>query len=403
MRTALVSALTLVSGVAMAQAPLPDGPGKALVETRCAACHELSNVTRSAYTRAEWLDNLHKMRNVGARLSDTEMETVLDYLARNFPDRPRPQPVIIPGDAKITIREWTVPTLGARPHDPLLTQDGMLWYSGQFANLLGRLDPRTGAFKEFPLKSPNSGPHGLVADREGNIWYTGNMAAHVGKLDPRTGRVTEYPMPDKSAKDPHTPIFDAKGRLWFTVQGGNQVGRLDPRTGEVKLVKSPTEKSRPYGLVMNSKDVPILVEFGTNKVASVDPETMAIREWTLPNPEARPRRLAITPDDAVWYTDYARGMLGRLDPATGAVREWPSPSGPKSQPYGILSDGDVIWYSESATKPNTLVRFDPKTEKFQSWIIPSGGGIVRHMVRGPDGRFGLALSGVNGVAIVEKN
>ena len=49
------------------------------------------------------------------------------------------------------------------------------------------------------------------------------------------------------------------------------------------------------------------------------------------------------------------------------------------------------------------MRFDPKTEKFQSWAIPSGGGIVRHMVRGPDGRFGLALSGVNGVAIVEKN
>ena len=391
------------AGVAAAQDGLPDGTGKALVMERCIGCHELSNVTRSAYTRDEWLDNVHKMRNVGARLSDAEMQTVVDYLAKSFPERPRPQAVVIPGDAKITIREWFVPTAGTRPHDPLLTSDGMLWYSGQFANLLGRLDPRTGEFKEFKLKSPNSGPHGLVADRDGNIWYTGNMASHVGKLDPRTGTVTEYAMPDKSAKDPHTPIFDAKGRLWFTVQGGNQVGRLDPRTGEVKLVKSPTERSRPYGLVVNSRDVPFMVEFGTNKVASIDPETMAIREWTLPDTGARPRRLAITPDDAVWYTDYARGTLGRLDPVTGAVREWPSPSGPKSQPYGILNDGDIIWYSESNTKPNTLVRFDPKTEKFQSWTIPSGGGVVRHMVRGPDGRFGLALSGVNGVAIVEKN
>jgi virginiamycin B lyase len=155
---------------------------------------------------------------------------------------------------------------------------------------------------------------------------------------------------------------------------------------------------------MNSKDVPFLVEFGTNKVASIDPDTDGDpRVDACPPPKRAPRRIAITPDDAIWYTDYARGMLGRLDPATGAVREWPSPSGPKSQPYGILSDGDVIWYSESNVKPNTLVRFDPKSEKFQSWIIPSGGGIVRHMVRGPDGRFGLALSGVNGVAIVEKN
>ena len=130
---------------------------------------------------------------------------------------------------------------------------------------------------------------------------------------------------------------------------------------------------------------------------------MAIREWALPDSEARPRRIAITPDDMVWYTDYARGYLGRLDPASGKVTEWASPSGPKSQPYAMLADGDVIWYCESNTKPNTLVRFDPKTEKFQSWPIPSGGGIVRHMMRGADGRFALALSGVNGVALVEKN
>ena len=44
-----------------------------------------------------------------------------------------------------------------------------------------------------------------------------------------------------------------------------------------------------------------------------------------------------------------------------------------------------IWYSESAVKPNTLVRFDPKTEKFQTWAIPSGGGVVRNMMPTRDG------------------
>jgi hypothetical protein len=32
---------------------------------------------------------------------------------------------------------------------------------------------------------------------------------------------------------------------------------------------------------------------------------------------------------------------------------------------------NAIWYSESETEPNTIVRFDPKTEKFQSWAIPA--------------------------------
>jgi streptogramin lyase len=102
-------------------------------------------------------------------------------------------------------------------------------------------------------------------------------------------------------------------------------------------------------------------------------------------------RLAIGPDDAIWYSDFARGYLGRLDPATGEVKEWLSPSGPKSQPYGIVFTKDAVWYGESAAKPNTIVRFDPKTEKFQSWAIPGGGDIVRNMDVDRDGNPAIAV------------
>jgi virginiamycin B lyase len=102
----------------------------------------------------------------------------------------------------------------------------------------------------------------------------------------------------------------------------------------------------------------------------------------------------------VWYTDYQRGYLGRLDPATGQVKEWPSPSGAKSAPYGISNINDVIWYSESEAMPNTVVRFDPKTEKFQTWAIPGGGNIVRNTDVTKDGNFVLANSLVNTVTLV---
>jgi len=69
-------------------------------------------------------------------------------------------------------------------------------------------------------------------------------------------------------------------------------------------------------------------------------------------------------------------------------------------PYGIASVGDVIWYVETYSRPNSLVRFDTKTEEFQSWAIPSGGGIVRHMVATEDGNLVLACSAVNGIAQV---
>ena len=83
------------------------------------------------------------------------------------------------------------------------------------------------------------------------------------------------------------------------------------------------------------------------------------------------------------------------------MKEWASPSGLTSQPYGIATEKDIVWYSESAVTPNTLVRFDPKTETFQSWAIPSGGGVVRNMMRTGDGNLALACSGVNRVALVE--
>src|SRR5438132_6400230 len=189
-------------------------------------------------------------------------------------------------------------------------------------NVLGRLDPKTGRFKEYPLKTPHSGPHGLVEDKDSNIWYTGNTGALVGRLDPKTGAVTEYAMPEPDVKDPHTLIFDQSGILWFTAQNANRVGRLDPRTGEIKLLAPPTPKARPYGMAVNSKGTVFVVLFGTNKVASVDTKTLEFREYLLPDSSWSARRLAITSDDIVWYSDFQRGYLGGLDPATGTATEW---------------------------------------------------------------------------------
>jgi virginiamycin B lyase len=56
-----------------------------------------------------------------------------------------------------------------------------------------------------------------------------------------------------------------------------------------------------------------------------------------------------------------------------------------------------LWYSEADVQPNTLVRFDPKTEQFQTWTIPSSGGVVRNM----DATLALACSGLKQIALVQ--
>ena len=70
---------------------------------------------------------------------------------------------------------------------------------------------------------------------------------------------------------------------------------------------------------------------------------------------------------------------------------WSGKSTGCSQPYGILFTKDAVCYSGSPAKPNTIVRFDPKMENFQTWAIPGGGDIVRNMDVDRDGNPAIAV------------
>src|SRR5207244_8357203 len=136
------------------------------------------------------------MMTHGRNIAPHQRGPMTDDPAKTFPVTGRPAAVLVPGAVKVSMKIWQASTPGSRPHDPWAARDGSLWYTGQMANVLGRVDPKTGNVKEFPLKTAHSGPHGLVEDSDGNIWYTGNTGALIGRLDPKTGAVTEYPMPD---------------------------------------------------------------------------------------------------------------------------------------------------------------------------------------------------------------
>lgn len=66
-------------------AQLPDGPGKAETEKLCSQCHELARAVSLHQDRLGWDTTVAKMVNLGARVSDVEMQIVANYLAKNFP------------------------------------------------------------------------------------------------------------------------------------------------------------------------------------------------------------------------------------------------------------------------------------------------------------------------------
>ncbi len=290
--------------------------------------------------------------------------------------------LIAAGSVAVEVTEWPVPWEDTRPRDPYVDGQGRVWFVGQEGNYIAYLTPKDGKFRRYEIED-GTHPHNLVVDAKGAVWYTGNRNGRLVKLDPASGKLTNYPMPDPSVGDPHTMIFDRAGNAWFTAQQAGAVGRMDGATGKIRLWRTGGG-SRPYGIVVDSKQRVWFDLFGSNKIGSIDPGTMEVKEYPLPDEGARPRRIAVTSDDIVWYGDYSRGYLGRLDPSTGKVEEFALPSGAQSLPYAMAVDArDRVWLAETGVRPNRLVAFDPKTRKFTDSVATKGGdapNTIRHMV-----------------------
>jgi len=388
----------LAGPVAMAQRPapvqLPDGPGKLLVENLCTTCHSTATIAGSAGygSAAEW----RRVFSTMIELPDSQAHTISTYLAEHFPEDVSRRPKLIAGDVDIEIVEWTVPTLGQRSRDPAEAPDGSIWWTGMWASLAGRLDPETGVMEEYRLP-PSSRPHTIVPDEHGNIWYTGNSNATIGRLNPATGEITEF---KTEARDPHSAVFHPNGNLYFTAQGAAKLGRLNPHTGVIDEIDT---EPRPYGIKVDQQGTVWVAYNGTNKIGAMNPDTLEVKYYEVPDQRTRVRRLDLDSEGMVWFVNSTMGKIGRLNPATGEIRQWDSPSGPSSHPYAIAVIDDIVWYNESGMRPDALVRFNPRSESFQSWAIPSGVGIIRNVWVTEDNNLLIHQSSSNQIGLVKIN
>jgi virginiamycin B lyase len=85
------------------------------------------------------------------------------------------------------------------------------------------------------------------------------------------------------------------------------------------------------------------------------------------------------------------------DPAADRWREWRLP-GENPQAYAVYVDErDMVWLSDFGG--NALVRFDPRTETFHSFPLPSPEANVRQILGRPNEVWG-AESGVDKLVVV---
>src|ERR1700737_481768 len=138
-------------GPAPAKDVLPEGPGMDILRTKCRTCHMADRVTKVAGRTVQgWEALVTTMMGRGATVTEDELPILVEYLATNWPVAKKVATAnyspLVPMAAHVRAEftEWDVPTPAAERHAPLAASEGSIWYTGQKANVLGRLDPKTG-------------------------------------------------------------------------------------------------------------------------------------------------------------------------------------------------------------------------------------------------------------------
>ena len=288
---------------------------------------------------------------------------------------------------------------GAHPHDVAAdpADGGPVWYTAQHQGALGRLDPRTGKTEHIAL-GEGSRPHGVILGPEGGVWITDSGLNAIVRVDPATRAVKRYPLPIQGNANLNTAAFDAKGRLWFTGQAGYH-GRVDPKSGKVEAWKSPRGRG-PYGITATPKGEVYYASLAGHHIARVDTRTGQATPIDPPTAGQGARRVWSDSRGRVWVSEWMSGQVSVYDPRArpaDAWRAWKLP-GLKPQAYSVwVDEADDIWLTDFAA--NAIVRFDPDSERFESFPSNRPGAAVRQML-GRRGEAWGAESGTDRLVVV---
>jgi virginiamycin B lyase len=377
----------------------PPDAARPLLEKTCIYCHGSGFLPSRKWTKESAnaaIDlmavadekTLREVMIPPGTLTAKDRDLVVEYLATNYgSDKPRRALRVdaeFPVDEKMLAKAMYIeyylpldPKLDAnndqrRGQDPYFDKDGNVWYTDRsIPNRVGRLDPRTGVFKDYVLPDPKADPHGLVVDAKGQVFWAEVQGFQLGRLDPQSGEMTRYPM-DSSGQYKgrgHTPIVDSKQNIWYTAIAGDLIGKWDRQTQKTKVWKVPTPGAAPYGIVFDKDENVWFAEFRRCKVAKFDQHTEKFTEYPALTQPCLIRRLSVAPDGLVWYAVFSGGKIGKLNPRTGKIVEYTVPM-PFSEPYDIWPDHDgYLWVSDGG-QGGALMRFDPRTEKFEYFPTP---------------------------------
>lgn len=416
----------------------PPGPGKQVMEEVCMVCHGENFFPMRPRNEAGWQAAIDLMTGknlfdrdkvssaegilappaTGFRFGFQDRKDVLAYLIKNFGADSQLRAVrsdkeVVLDEAKLGkaqfIEYYLTPdpsnrdVAGAQPQGEITVSRNRIAYTLQLdgkgnawavdrgdPNRLVKLDPRTGAQKDFILPDPKAGVHELVIDRDGMIW--------VPELG-GTPRTREYRVlgfnpisekwqfqivadPDNVIRNPnkvgmHATTIDSKGNLYMNWFMNGAIGKWDRENGKISVFRIPTPGAIPYGMAIDKNDNVWSALWNGGKITKFDTTNNQWTEFTPPTYPANIRRgVGVDSKNNVWFGIYAAGnrpaKLAKIDQTTGRITEWTIPHR-GSQPYEATADlEDNIWFPDTAPPVNqpVLGKFDPRNQTFTFYPKP---------------------------------
>jgi virginiamycin B lyase len=399
---------------------------------QCTFCHQQGSwATRVPRGREDWDKIFKLMARMGGIISPAlraelpaafnaayAEQSYLPALAQPFVAPAPPQGLA----ATAVITEWDIGNPGSMQHDITVHPDGQIYSVDTNQDQLYRLDPRTNERKAWAiprgdsplggvfnttgtLLAPNSNahvaPHSLQVAPDGSVWVTLCLGNKVGRFDPKTEHWDMFTQ--DQGLYPHTLRFDHQGRVWYTLAVSNHVGMIDPKSGERRTIRLPARTwgqavavrlmplvlwagryvdltdsaSRsagldlpvPYGIDIAPDGGVWFSQLNVRRIGRIDPDTGSVEMIDTPFPG--PRRLRFDSQGNLWIPGFSAGLIARYAPSTGEFRTWKLPTDGVDTPYALNVDRrtDTVWIC--GTNSDTLMSFDPGTERFTVYPLPT--------------------------------
>lgn len=303
--------------------------------------------------------------------------------------------------ANTAIWEYAIPEPNATRETVMLGNPARLWSADVAANRIVSTSVATGEQSSFEVPTDYTiGPHSLHRGRDGVLWITPLFNNTVARLNPATGKWDTWMLKtaegkgvgihDLSFGSDHELLTDVQGRIWFSDIGNTAVGYFQPLDGSTKIWPAPVEPSRAddsalygnaslYGLVMTNDGKQVWYsQLGNGVFGGFDIETETfIGPFVLPDANAGPRRLTISDNDVIYMALYGTGQIAEFDTRSRkmiAIHDLPDTA---SAPYAVTWDPlrKVVWVATS--NADVIYRFDPATREYGVLPLPRERGFLR--------------------------